>query len=207
MDNAERGSRHNPAETEEEAIDHLRVGRKEVNITKEVFDAFDWRDHLDHARADEDGRIWIVWRGQKEELVDGDWKAVEWWLRMCPAGQMEAREICLLAWAGRGEIRVKKLPGSIDKDGKYYAVFEEWLYPGASGRDFEGDYDTKEEALERCRELCHEELGNYSKHTDSLPPEMFADQNGEVRGYCVTAKNGLDDWWYTAKVVEVNYGN
>ena len=85
---------------------------------------------------------------------------------------------------------------------KYYIVVTEWLYPTESGRDVITDFDTKEEALVKCFELCDDELDNYAQACgiDYLPPEQYKD------GVIITAKNGLDEWFFNAKIVEVKFG-
>lgn len=93
-----------------------------------------------------------------------------------------------------------------DMDSKYYIVVTEWLYPTESGRDVITDFDTKDEALVRCFELCDDELDNYGLVCgDYLAPEQYEDEDGGT-GVIVTAKNGLDEWYFKAKVIEVNFG-
>ena len=98
--------------------------------------------------------------------------------------------------------------GNMNKDNRYFVVFSEWLYPTESGRDFVGDYDTLEEALAACEESCNEEVENYGRVCgDPLPPSPYSDSPEKPpRGWCITPKNGLEDWWYAAKVMEVEYG-
>lgn len=89
---------------------------------------------------------------------------------------------------------------------KYYIVVAEWLYPDESGREVITDFDTKDEALVRCFELCDDELDNYGLVCgDYRAPEQCKDDDG-TEGVIVTAKNGLDDWYFKAKVVEVKVG-
>ena len=89
---------------------------------------------------------------------------------------------------------------------KYYIVVAEWLYPTESGRDVITDFDTKDEALVRCFELCDEELDNYGLACgDYLAPEQYKDDDG-TEGVIVTAKNGLDEWYFKAKIIEVKFG-
>ena len=91
-------------------------------------------------------------------------------------------------------------------DNKYYIVVTEWLYPDESGREVITDFDTKDEALTRCFELCDDELDNYGLVCgDYLAPEQYKDKNG-VEGVIITTKNGLDDWYFKAKIVEVKFG-
>ncbi len=89
---------------------------------------------------------------------------------------------------------------------KYYIVVTEWLYPNESGREVITDFDTKDEALVKCFELCDDELDNYSQVCgDYLAPEQYKDVEGN-EGVAITPKNGLDEWFFHAKVVEVMFG-
>lgn len=98
---------------------------------------------------------------------------------------------------------------TMNEDGKYYAVFTEWLYPTESGRDFLDDFDTEADALEAAKKACEDERMNYGVAcgAEALPPSLYADAaSTPPRGYCLTAKNGLDEWWFAAKVIPVAYG-
>lgn len=91
-------------------------------------------------------------------------------------------------------------------DSKYYIVVAEWLYPTESGRDVIIDADTKDEALVRCFELCDDELDNYGQVCgDYLAPEQYKDKDGN-EGVVITSKNGLDDWYFKVKIIEVKFG-
>ena len=91
-------------------------------------------------------------------------------------------------------------------DSKYYIVVTEWLYPTESGREVITDFDTKDEAFVRCFELCDDELDVYSSECgDYLAPEQYEDKDGN-EGVVITSKNGLDDWYFKAKIVEVKFG-
>jgi Holliday junction resolvase RusA-like endonuclease len=91
-------------------------------------------------------------------------------------------------------------------ESKYYIVVTEWLYPNESGREVITDFDTKDEALVRCFELCDDELDNYWKNCgDYLTPGHFTNDDGS-EGVIITAKNGLDEWFFQAKVIEVKFG-
>ena len=91
-------------------------------------------------------------------------------------------------------------------DSKYYIVVTEWLYPNESGREVITDFDTKDEALVKCFELCDDELDNYSQVCgDYLTPEQYKDVEGN-EGVAITPKNGLDEWFFQAKVIEVKFG-
>jgi len=67
-------------------------------------------------------------------------------------------------------------------------------------------YDTLDEAINECLKLCRDEFENYSAYTDPLPVEILADSYSKPYGACITAKNGLDEWWFVAKATEITYG-
>lgn len=91
--------------------------------------------------------------------------------------------------------------------GEYFAVFEEWLYPTESGHDFMQEFDTFDEAAEYAKKLCDEERMNFSSATgcDPLPTELLY-VDGEPERYLITAKDGLEEWWYSARIIKINYG-
>ena len=94
----------------------------------------------------------------------------------------------------------------MNMNSKYYTVVTEWLYPTESGRDVIAEFDNKDEALVRCFELCDDELDNYGDVCgDYLWPTQYKDKDGN-EGVIITAKNGLDDWFFSAKIVEANFG-
>ena len=88
-------------------------------------------------------------------------------------------------------------------DRKYYIVVAEWNYPTETGRETIGDFDSKDEALTRGFELCDSEYDNfYDNCGDPLPPEECKDEDGNS-GVIITPKNGLDDWFYVVRIVEM----
>lgn len=89
----------------------------------------------------------------------------------------------------------------------YYIVVSEWLYPNESGRDIYYDYDTSQEALEYCKKIieCERSVFFDSCNTDPAPVNAII-ENGICTGYIITCKNGLDDWWFIAKIIKVEYG-
>jgi hypothetical protein len=93
----------------------------------------------------------------------------------------------------------------MNKDNTYYVVVTEWLYPTESGRDLCGDYDTYEQALEVARQLVEDERrDNWFDATCTDPSTI--DFNNDSNGYIITVKNGLEEWWFQAKIIKVNYG-
>jgi len=92
-------------------------------------------------------------------------------------------------------------------ESKYYIVVTEWEYPNESGREVITDFDSRDDAIVRCFELCEDELDNYWKNCgDYLPPAECYDDDVMPSGVCITPKNGLDDWFFHAKVIEVKFG-
>ena len=89
---------------------------------------------------------------------------------------------------------------------KYFIVVTEWNYPVESGRDVDSDYDTKEDALERCQELCKEEYSNFLKVCgEAHEPRLYYNDNDVIEGVNIVPKH-RDDWWFAAKVIEVKHG-
>lgn len=93
---------------------------------------------------------------------------------------------------------------------RYYIVVEEWNYPTESGRELVGDYDTMAQALNAAKRKCEVEKFCYSEATgcDPLVGEVCVAENGNMRkrGYCITDKKGVEDFWYHAKIIEVFHG-
>lgn len=88
---------------------------------------------------------------------------------------------------------------------KYFIVVTEWNYPVESGRDVDTDYDTKEEAVERCKELCEQELPTFSQvcGKPNKPILYHSDGTTVVR---ITHAGGDIFLWFAAKVIEVEHG-
>lgn len=90
-------------------------------------------------------------------------------------------------------------------DSKYYIVVTEWNYSTESGRDVIGDFDSRDEALVKCFELCDDELDNFGLACgDYLAPEECEPSRKDVGGVIITPKNGLlDGWFFVARVIAV----
>ena len=106
---------------------------------------------------------------------------------------------------------------------QYYIVVEEWLYPNESGREIVGDFgrviggmeadgDESSIALNKAKELAEAEEQNFEMAcgTDCLPATQYDNKNGgnvnmstDEIGYIITSKNGLDDWYYAARIIPV----
>ena len=92
----------------------------------------------------------------------------------------------------------------MNKNNKYYVVVTEWLYPTESGREAMSDWNTFEEALNECHTLVLDEVYNYSEATNCDPTQISLNSN--QNGYLITDSKGLEDWWFQAKIIEVEYG-
>ena len=86
---------------------------------------------------------------------------------------------------------------------KYFIVVEEWNYPYESGREIAEVYDTYEEALEKAKSLCEDEMDNFCDNIggDCLNPEELG---GDNKGVIITSKMGLDNFYYACRIFEVD---
>ena len=99
-------------------------------------------------------------------------------------------------------------------DSKYYILVTEWKYPTETGREIIGDFGSRDEAIVRAFELCDDECDNFAQATgcDYLAPDELAweeceGSTGDVGGVIITPKNCLDEWFFVARVIEVeNFG-
>jgi hypothetical protein len=92
----------------------------------------------------------------------------------------------------------------MNSNNKYYIVVTEWLYPTESGREVMSDWNTFEEALNECHTLVLEEVYNYTDVTNCDPTPITLNSN--QNGYLITDGKGLEDWWFQAKIIEIDYG-
>ena len=87
---------------------------------------------------------------------------------------------------------------------KYYVVVIEWNYPTETGRDIVADFDSRDEAMAKAFETARDELDNFKQVAgDALSPEECEGSNGDVGGVIITPKNGLDEWFFIARVLEI----
>lgn len=87
---------------------------------------------------------------------------------------------------------------------KVYSIVTSWLYPTESGRDIcSWDFDSREQALAAAEKVCMEEKVNFEKVTgcDAFDPAPVLEFPGFL---IVTPKNGVDEWFFSAEVVELN---
>lgn len=60
---------------------------------------------------------------------------------------------------------------------KYFIVMNEWNYPNESGREYVGDYDTRQDAMNAAyNEYCDEEF-NFLDNTDG---DMYREACGQT---------------------------
>ena len=93
---------------------------------------------------------------------------------------------------------------------KYYIVMKEWLMPNESGREFVEEYDTLEQALGRAEKECQAEedsssfFGNVQNERDFESYEVNSqlDTNKKI-GWMISEKNGLTDYFFFVRVIEV----
>jgi len=90
----------------------------------------------------------------------------------------------------------------------YFIVSNEWLYPCESGHEVVDEYTVWEQALNKAMLACNEELKNYSETCgcDPLQPAAVMSENGLPEKFIITAKNGLDEWWFASRIIPVEYG-
>lgn len=84
-----------------------------------------------------------------------------------------------------------------------YSVVTSWLYPTESGRDVcSWDFESREKARAAAEQLCKEEKENFEKATgcDAFDPEAVLEFKDF---FIITPKNGLDEWYFSAEVVEL----
>ena len=96
----------------------------------------------------------------------------------------------------------------MNENGMYYIVVGEWLYPNESGREIYYDCDTLEEALECSKKITECEKSAFFEccKTDPTPVNAVTENGIYTVGHIITCKNGLDNWWFMAKIIKVEYG-
>ena len=90
---------------------------------------------------------------------------------------------------------------------KYYIVVNEWNYPTESGRDFVGDYDTREEAEAEVTIQGDKELENFQEVTGDLYSEasgLFHDAHLNIWGYALhSSQYESEDFYFVSRIIEV----
>ena len=81
---------------------------------------------------------------------------------------------------------------------KYYIVFNEWNYPTESGREYIGDYDTREEA----------EWENFLKVNGDIYREasgLYHNNDGTVAGYMIhSSQYEEEDMYFRSYIIEID---
>lgn len=83
-----------------------------------------------------------------------------------------------------------------------YSVVTSWMYPTESGRDIcSWDFESREEAMVAAEQLCEEEINNFENATgcDAFDPDLVK----EGSYFIITPKNRIDEWFFSAEVVEL----
>lgn len=99
---------------------------------------------------------------------------------------------------------------------EYYVVMQEWLYPTETGVEtpkplaaMVSYIDDLDVAKTEARDLAETAAASFAQDagTDPTPVNELADRYpNEVAVFLVTTKNGLDEWWFAAKVIKVTFG-
>ena len=78
-------------------------------------------------------------------------------------------------------------------------------YPCESGRNIIDDFSNYNSAMECAYKLINLEKQNFiCSCGDAFPiNEMKVCGENEYNGYCITSKNGIDDYFYVTKVIKV----
>jgi hypothetical protein len=85
---------------------------------------------------------------------------------------------------------------------KYYLVVNEWNYPDESGRDFVGDYDSKEEAFKASEKEYNRE---YDIFLEVNKGEIYSEACGESDlGYILnSSKFEEENMYFLSRVIEI----
>ena len=89
---------------------------------------------------------------------------------------------------------------------KFYIVFNEWNYPTESGRDYVGDFDTREEAAQAAEAEFEKEWDNFQDVTHGLYREacgVFNNEQGEIEGYALHSSQWeQEDFVFRSVIIE-----
>ena len=84
----------------------------------------------------------------------------------------------------------------------YYIVVTEWLYPTESGRDACDTYSNLDTALAEARKICDVEARTNFLDATKCDPTPVG--NLENDGGCiVTDKMGMEEWYFSVRVIKV----
>ena len=82
----------------------------------------------------------------------------------------------------------------------------EWNYPTESGRDYVGDYDTREEAILASGAEFNKEMDNFQEVTNGWYNEAcgpFHDDNGDVAGFMMHSSQWeQEDFMFRSVIIE-----
>jgi hypothetical protein len=90
---------------------------------------------------------------------------------------------------------------------KYYIVMNEWNYPTESGRDFVGDYDTREEAVAAAEAEYEKEKDNFFEVTSggwyNDACGQFNNEDGSIAGFMMHSSQWEDfDIMFRSVIIE-----
>ena len=90
----------------------------------------------------------------------------------------------------------------------YYIVVNEWNYPTESGREYIGDYDTREEAELEVTNQGMDEWDNFLKVNDDIYREasgLYYNQNMTIAGYCIhSSQHEEEDMYFRSYIIEID---
>ena len=91
---------------------------------------------------------------------------------------------------------------------KYYIVFNEWNYPTESGREYVGDYDTREEAETVVTTQGMDEWDNLLKVNNDIYREasgLYHNNDGTVAGYMIhSSQYEEEDMYFRSYIIEID---
>ena len=89
---------------------------------------------------------------------------------------------------------------------KYYIVMNEWNYPTESGREYVGDYDTREEAVKDAYANWVHEQDNFQEVTNGWYNEacgVFNNDDGSIAGFQMHSSQWeQEDFMFRSVIIE-----
>ena len=90
---------------------------------------------------------------------------------------------------------------------KYYIVFNEWNYPTESGREYIGDYDTREEAETVVTTQGMDEWDNFLEVNGDIYREasgLYHNDDG-IAGYMIhSSQYEEEDMYFRSYIIEID---
>lgn len=89
---------------------------------------------------------------------------------------------------------------------EYFIVMNEWNYPIGSGREFVGDFDTREEAVLAAKTQFDTEIDNFQDVTNGLYREACGphhDEDGNIEGFILHSSQwGTEDFVFRSEIIK-----